>query len=258
VATGVLITSAIGVSSDRPAWLALGREVNEALDACGYPLCKGNVMAGNPACCLTQGEWLARFDAWIDRGAPEDLLNASIYFDFRCLAGDAALVGPMRALVQEQAARAPRFMKQMAENALHNAPALNWHGGIDTRSRGDREVVDLKLHGTSIFVDAARLYALAHRVPATGTRARFEAVARALGVPAHEAEAWVGGFEYLQMLRLRQQLGSDRSGDAVPAGDPNPNLVDVGALNDIDRRVLKESLRIARQLQQRIRMDYLR
>ena len=84
---------------DRPAWLAFAREVNEALDACGYPLCKGNVMASNPECCLTQAEWLARFENWIEHGAPEDLLKASIYFDLRPLAGDV-VAGPAVARVR--------------------------------------------------------------------------------------------------------------------------------------------------------------
>jgi CBS domain-containing protein len=242
---------------DRASWLAFADEVNEALDACGYPLCKGGVMARNPRCCLSQGEWLARFADWIDHGAPEDLLQASIYFDFRPVAGNAALTEPMRDLVRQRAARNPRFIKQMAENALRNAPALNWHGGIDAQAEGGREAVDLKFRGTAIYVDAARLYALAHGVAATGTRARFEAVAQAMGVPAHEAQAWIGGFEYLQMLRLQVQLAADRRDPAKPV-DGNPNRVDVAGLNDIDRRILKESLRIARQLQQRIQLDYLR
>jgi len=37
----------------------------------------------------------------------------------------------------------------------------------------------------------------------------------------------------------------------------NPNLLDLASLNDIDRRILKESLRIARRLQQRIELDFL-
>ncbi|MES2960531.1 MAG: DUF294 nucleotidyltransferase-like domain-containing protein [Pseudomonadota bacterium] len=242
---------------DRPTWLAFAHEVNEALDACGYPLCKGNIMASNPDCCLTQREWLARFADWIDHGAPEDLLNASIYFDFRALAGDAALAQPMRDMVTQQAGRNARFMKQMAENALRNGPALNWHGGIDVQTQNGQGVIDLKLHGTAIYVDAARLYALAHGVPLCATRERFEAVAKAMGVAAQEAEGWIGGFEYLQMLRLQVQLARDRR-EAVDASDGNPNLVDVAALNDIDRLVLKESLRVARRLQQRIEMDYVR
>lgn len=242
---------------DRPPLLAFAREVNEALDACGYPLCKGNVMASNPECCLTPTEWMQRFGDWIDHGAPEDLLNASIYFDFRPLAGDATLAKPMRELITQHAARNARFMKQMGENALRNGPALNWHGGIDAHAQGDQSVLDLKMHGTAIYVDAARLYALAHGVSATSTRERFESVAGPMGVPAQEAEAWIGGFEYLQLLRLQVQLERD-SRQAVDAADGNPNLVDVGALNDIDRRVLKESLRMARRLQQRIELDYLR
>ena len=32
---------------------AFAHEVNLALDACGYPLCHGGIMAGEEACCLT-------------------------------------------------------------------------------------------------------------------------------------------------------------------------------------------------------------
>jgi CBS domain-containing protein len=240
---------------DRPALLAFALEVNEALDACGYPLCKGQIMASNPECCLAQQEWLARFGAWIGQGAPEDLLKASIYFDARALAGAHALAKPLREAIERDAARNARFMKQMADNALRNAPALTWSGGIDTQTRDGQQVVDLKLRGTAIYVDAARLFALAHGAAATGTRARFEAVAAAMGAPAQEAEAWSAGFEVLQMLRLRVQLDA-ASRQAVDAADGNPNLVDVGALNDIDRRMLKEALRVARRLQQRIELDH--
>jgi CBS domain-containing protein len=242
---------------DRPALMAFARECNEALDACGYPLCKGNVMASNPECCLSQQEWLTRFADWIDHGAPEDLLNASIYFDLRSLAGAAALAQPLREMVAREAARNARFMKQMATNALRNGPALTWTGALDTRDEQGQQVLDLKLHGTAIYVDAARLYALAHGLAATGTRARFEAAARAIGVPASEAEAWISGFEYLQLLRLQVQLRTDAPA-GVDSSDGNPNLIDVSSLNDIDRRVLQESLRVARRLQQRIELDYVR
>ena len=70
-------------------------------------------------------------------------------------------------------ARVPRFIKQMAENALAQRRAA----GLARRHRRCRRrrprMVDLKLHGTAIFVDAARLYALAHGIAATSTRARF-------------------------------------------------------------------------------------
>ena len=239
---------------DRPAWLAFARRVNDALDACGYPLCKGNVMASNPDCCLTADEWCARFAQWIDHGAPQDLLNASIYFDFRPLVGRTELAAPLRELLLGRAPQVPRFMQQMALNALNNRPPLNWLGGIDTQQVGEREVIDLKMHGTVIFVDAARLYALARGIGETGTRQRFEAVARVWQTEPRESEAWIGGFEFLQMLRLRVQM--ERTG--VPSGEGNPNLLPLDALNEIDRRVLKECLRVGRRLQQRMELDYRR
>jgi CBS domain-containing protein len=185
-------------------------------------------------------------------GAPLDLLHASIYFDFRPLVGNAALAQPMRELVIRRGASVPRFVKQMAQNALANRAPLNWHGGIETTKVEGRAMLDLKFHGAMIFVDAARLYALAHGVAHTGTRERFEAVAVVQKVPPHESEAWVRGFEFLQMLRLQVQMARD------PAAPGNPNLIELDALNDIDRRVLKEVCRVARRLQQRIALDYQR
>lgn len=246
-----LVFAAEDPDAERPRWLALALEVNEALDRCGYPLCKGQVMASNPACCLSADEWERRFAHWIEHGAPEDLLNASIYFDLRPLCGNLALAQPLAAMPAREAARVPRFLKQMAENALRNRAPLNWRGAIETEDAGDVRALDVKLHGTAIFVDAARLFALAAGTPVLGTRARLLAAAPALNVAAQEAEAWVAAFEFLQTLRLRVQLGAD----TAPA---EPNRVDVAALNEIDRRMLKEAVRIARRLQQRIELDYRR
>ncbi|MDO9095107.1 MAG: DUF294 nucleotidyltransferase-like domain-containing protein [Rubrivivax sp.] len=241
---------------DRAAWMALGAEVNDALDACGYPLCKGGVMARNADCCLTTQEWGGRFAQWVEHGAPEDLLKASIYFDLRPLHGNVALVQPLQELLANMPARVPRFVKQMADNALQHGPPLNWRGALDTRDEGGRAWLDLKLQGTALFVDAARLYALAHGLPALSTRARLEAAAPLMRVAPQEGQAWIAGFEFLQMLRLQVQLrGTDTANDVVEA---NPNLIDVNTLNDIDRRMLKETMRMARALQQRIELDYRR
>jgi CBS domain-containing protein len=240
---------------DRPVWLAFGREVNEALDRAGYPLCKGGVMAGNPACCRTPAEWADRIGSWIEHGAPQDLLDASIYFDLRPVAGHLALAAPLQRLIAQAPARVPRFLKQMADNSLRRGVPLNWRGGLDPTGEGAHAWIDLKLQGTAIFVDAARLYALAHGLDVQGTRARLEAAAPLMGAAEREADSWVASFEFLQMLRLQLQLGHR---GPLPGPDDNPNRIDVKQLNDIDRRLLKESLRAARHLQQRLQLDYQR
>lgn len=227
--------------------LAFARDVNLALAECGYPLCRGGVMAGEEGCCLTLRQWRERFSQWIEHGGPADLLNASIYFDLRPLAGAHPLAEALTGEVRESARRTPRFLKQLALNALARGAPLNWMGGIAANEQG---TVDLKLQGTAIFVDAARLYSLAWGVPATNTRERLEGVGARMGLARAEYEAWVGAFEFLQMLRLRIQLEGQ--------GGAEPNRLRLDDLNDIDRRMLKESFRLARMLQQRMHLDYER
>ncbi len=234
--------------SDREAALRFAREVNLALDLCGYPLCRGGIMAGEPACCLTLRQWRERFAHWIEHGAPQDLLQASIYFDFRVLSGDAGLAEDLRREVTEAARRAPRFIKQLTLNALTHSVPLNWTGSIAVDDAG---LIDLKLQGAAIFVDVARIYSLSHGITVTNTRERLEAIGELLGLAPPEYEAWVSGFEFLQTLRLRIQL----EGTASPQ---QPNHIEVARLNDIDRRILRESFRVARSLQQRLQMDYAR
>ena len=110
-------------------------------------------------------------------------------------------------------------------------------------------MVDLKHHGTAVFVDVARLYALALGVPAVGTRERFEAIGPLLHMSAADSDAWIAAFEYLQMLRLQVQMRDD-----VPL--ETANQVELEALNHIDRHMLKESFRVARRLLAKLERDY--
>jgi CBS domain-containing protein len=246
---GLVLDDAVD-DAEHARWLAMAQQANEALDACGYPLCKGGIMAGRPACCLRQRDWAARFAHWMAQGEPEDLLAASIYFDLRPIAGHHALAAPLRALIAEGAPRHPRFLRLLAENSLRLRPALNWHGGVATEA-GDagQQWVDLKLHGSAVFVDAARFFTLARGINAATTRERLLQAGAALGAAERERETWAGAFEVLQMLRLRVQIDTP--------GAEHPNRIDLRALHHIDRRLLKEALRVARQLQQRISLDWL-
>lgn len=247
---GLVLADEVG-DTERDAWLAMALAVNRTLHACGYPLCKGQIMASNPACCLRQREWTERFERWMEHGAPEDLLKASIYFDLRALAGAAALAVPLREHIAQRARQLPRFRKQLADNALRMQPALNWRGALDAEEEGGAARIDLKRAGTAVFVDAARLLALAAGVTATSTRERLLQSAQRSGARAEDAEGAVAAFELLQMLRLRQQV---RAGPG--ADDAAPNRVDIHQLTAIDRRLLKEALRAARELQQRLALDY--
>jgi len=235
----------------REQFLKFAREVNEGLDACGFPLCKGNVMASNPDYCLRQRQWLARCANWIDRGTPQDLLDASIFFDFRGLAGNLSLLDPIEEQVTRAAARAPRFIALLAGNANQWKVPLTLFGGVDTTRIDGHSIIDLKLNGTALMVDFARIYALAHGITERGTKPRLEAVARVLEYDEKRAADWTSAFEYLQTLRLKAQMSE-------PVVQGNPNALDVDSLSKVDKVILKAALNVTKTMQQRLQLDYVR
>ena len=234
----------------RERLLAFARDVNASLDALGFPLCAGNVMAGNPDLCRSADEWKDKFLAWIREPTPQALLNANIVFDFRPLYGNTTLCDALRTWLFGHTKSSPLFLRFMVENALAVEPPL---GLIRTfvvdDEPGVEGTLDLKTRGTRLFVDCARIFALAHGIADTGTAARLRAAGTLLHVEPRYIDATVEAFQFLQMLRLRQQ-------DQPPTVAANPNRLDPSSLNEIDQRMLKEAFRQARHVQERLRISY--
>ncbi len=250
---GIIFTVSEGETPDqvRASLLPLAERINRALDACGFPLCKGEIMAMNPRWCLSLDEWKTCFARWIDSGDPESLLNASIFFDFRPLLGQENLAEELQTWLLAKTVANPRFLHQMAANALRNRPPLGLVRDFVVDGEGDQaNTLDLKLNGATPFVDAARVFALATGVAATGTAARLRAAAPKLNIPESEVEAWLSAFFFIQMLRLNGQH------EEMQAGKTMDNRIDPEELNDLDRRILKESFRQARKVQARLALDY--
>jgi len=239
------------LESARERFRAFAHQANIALDACGFPLCKGNIMACNPKWRLTPEEWRSVFAGWIRTPQPEALLNAAIFFDFRALAGEARLAGELRENVLQAAAGNASFRRALAESAIRVKPPLRLLRDFTPDESAEFPgTLDLKGYGARPILDAARLLALAHGVAATSTAARLRGAAAAGALPQAEAGALADAFHYIQILRLRRQyLDSD-----VPAGAEN--RIDPERLNAIDRRILKETFRQAVILQERLKLDY--
>ena len=139
----------------------------------------------------------------------------------------------------------------LAENALNSQVPINWFGAIEPTEINGQKTIDLKLQGTALMVDAARIFSLAHGIEAINTRERLAAVGHALNVPDVESAAWITAFEFLQTQRLAVQIGE-------VSINGNPNVIDIDQLNSVDRSILKESLLKVRSLQQHLQLDYVR
>jgi CBS domain-containing protein len=204
-------------------------------------------MARNPRWCLSLDEWLARFDGWIVDPDPQALLDAAIFFDFRMLHGRERLAEALRERLLALAARTPRFLRQMAEQAVAVHPPLGVFSDFVTEESAEgRATLDLKLSGSRLFVDAARILALGQGVAHTGTAERLRQAGHKLGISADETSSVVEAFFFIQMLRLRRQVAAPEARNRIAPVE----------LNEVDRRMLKESLRQARRVQQRLALDY--
>lgn len=242
-------TDAVAAESWRSRLMGFATDVNAALDVVGFPLCTGKVMASNPELCLTMEEWKAKFLGWMREPTPQALLAANILFDFRPLYGDTTLADALRTWLSGYTQESRIFLRLMVQNALEVEPPLGLIRAFATdEGPANKGTIDLKTRGTRLFVDAARVFALALGIAETGTAARLRVAGKRLQVEDRHVAATIDAFHFLQLLRLRQQDLPEERGDA--------NRIEPAALNDVEQRMLKEAFRQAKELQRRLRLSY--
>jgi CBS domain-containing protein len=233
----------------REAFLPFARAVNERLAQCGFPLCKGNVMASNPELCLSVNEWQAKFGGWMRVNSPQALLDATIYFDFRSIYGEEELADQLRDWVLKRVPGETLFLRFMAGNAVQVEPPIGFIREFTFDKNPDfPHTLDLKASGARLFVDAARILALANGVTETGTAQRLRAVAARGKLGGEDVNAVIESFFYIQQLRLKNQQGDVSEGAA--------NRVDPDDLNELGRLVLREAFKQAKRLQSRLQLEY--
>jgi len=235
----------------RERLLPIAREINQRLAQCGFTLCKGNIMAGNPELCLSRQEWSRRFAGFVLEATPENLLSSSIYFDLRTIWGPNEGCEQLRSELLGRVANNSLFQKMMAENALRQRPPVGrFRDFVVARSGADKDTLDLKVQGLTPFVDGARLLALANGIGAVGTLERLRALIAKGVIDTLDGAAYEEAYQFIQQTRMQQHQLQARN------EQPYSNRVDPDHLNHLDRRILRESFRQAQRLQSSLAMRY--
>lgn len=223
----------------RSMLLPLAQQTNLALAEVGFAPCGRNNLAGNPQFCLSMEEWHDRFTGWIDYAEGDGLVHAEPFFDFRPRFGEVTLAERLRHWLTNRCKGNRDFLRRLTSNTFRHQPPLEvlrlGEGGEEHYSEG----LDLKRYGTEPFVDAARILALGLGVETTTTTTRLREAGATLGVDHQDIDAWLEGFNFIQLVRLRQQIGNT----------PQADLLNIDSLNDLDRRILKEAFRQGRKVQ---------
>lgn len=231
----------------RDLFLQFAQDVNQRLADCGFALCPGKIMAGNPTWCLSLDEWREQFIEWVRRPEPEALLNASIFFDLRPLHGALELGDQLRTLLLSMTSSTPAFQHLMAANALQAETPLSFRGEVAVDDSGE---VDLKKYGSRIFVDAARIFALTTGTRCVNTADRLRLAGKGIGLPDQEIFGLEAAFSHILRLRLAQQIRAGSHGMTAGYG------LKPADFNDMDQAILREALKQAKRLQLRLKLNY--
>lgn len=242
---------AVEAAERRERLLPLAQHINQSLALCGFSLCKGNIMAGNPELCLSRVEWARRFGAFIREATPENLLGSSIYFDLRVVWGEERGCEQLRQGILDQVADNRLFQRMLAENALLRRPPVGrFREFVLTRKHGEKATLDLKVQGLTPFVDGARLLALANGIHANNTLERLRQLVDKAVIEPLDGAAYEEAYHFIQQTRMQQHQLQTRE------NLPYSNRVDPDSLNHLDRRILRESLRQAQRLQSSLSLRY--
>lgn len=242
---------AVEAAERRERLLPLAQHINQSLALCGFSLCKGNIMAGNPELCLSRVEWARRFGAFIREATPENLLGSSIYFDLRVVWGEERGCEQLRQGILDQVADNRLFQRMLAENALLRRPPVGrFREFVLTRKHGEKATLDLKVQGLTPFVDGARLLALVNGIHANNTLERLRQLVDKAVIDPLDGAAYEEAYHFIQQTRMQQHQLQTRE------NLPYSNRVDPDSLNHLDRRILRESLRQAQRLQSSLSLRY--
>ncbi|MBY6346840.1 CBS domain-containing protein [Providencia rettgeri] len=235
----------------RALLLPFALRVNEALDRCGMAWCTGNIMASNPELCLSEAEWLHRFQIMIERPAPEQLLESTIYFDCRAIWGQSSLLHRMQRRVLGMVNDNHVFQRMLAQSTCQTRiPSGKKRSRLEALMGQGDDKIDIKKHALAPMVDVLRVLALAHGCELPSSLDRLAVLTQRGVFTAEESEGLCEAYRYLQLLRLQHHQTQLQQGQ-----EPN-NLVRLSGLGALDARVLREALSQVRRAQRILAFRY--
>jgi CBS domain-containing protein len=218
----------------------LARRVVNSLMEAGLPPCAGGFMATH--WCKTLDDWQRLFTAWLRSPEPKALLDASIFFDFRPVAGALSLE-PLHELIGA-AASERLFLAHMLKGALEFQPPL----GIFNRLRTEEGKIDLKKTAIMPIVGMARVAALAAGSRRRSSFDRLDVAASSRAILSRDtAQALAEILPFLLRLRVNAQLA------ARHVDQPLDNRITLAQLSTFERRQLREAFVLIKNTQDELR-----
>ncbi|MBW6520950.1 MAG: CBS domain-containing protein [Desulfoarculaceae bacterium] len=210
---------------------------------CGYPLCPGEIMATNPLWCQPLSVWKKYFDHWVAEPDPRELMNATIFFDFRAGFGETMLAEDLRTHLNMMIVGKELFLFHLARQCLDSRVPLSFFNNFIMEKDGEhKNRLDIKRQGLTPFVNFARVLALKFGVKETNTLARLKALMESEHIQEDLWSVASQAYELQMQQRLVHQLKQ------IEAGILPDNHIDPADLSELERRMLKDAFTVIERL----------
>ena len=237
----------------RTYFLSLAEKVVSGLEQCGFPRCKGRVMAVNPKWCQPFHVWKEYFRHWIldVDYPPEEVLATFVFFDCRAIYGQYELASRIAGHILELLDEGKSFAREMAKTAiLHKTPLGFFKRLVVEKSGEHKNKLNLKLNGLTPLVDAIRTLALSQKVFDTNTLDRISSLVEKESLTPAEADDLRDAFNVIMLIRVRHHVNVLRQG-GIPDNYVNPDELSI-----IQRTMLKEAFKTIDRLQGLLELRY--
>jgi PAS domain S-box-containing protein len=228
-------------------FLKLGETVCNALNTIGYSFCKGEIMAKNPKWCQPLSVWENYFTSWIKTPEPQQLLDATIFFDFRIVYGDKTFTEKLKTTVSTAISNHPLFLYHQAYNTFNIKPPHISTGTILSDKHAD--IVDLKSAVIPIIM-FARTYAFQNNIDCENTIDRLTALRDRNIINVNMADEIIFAYNFLMQLRFKNQVS------LLHNNKPVSNILNTKLLIDIELYILKKVLSTIPEFQNKIKTDF--
>ncbi|MEI6898229.1 MAG: putative nucleotidyltransferase substrate binding domain-containing protein [Psychromonas sp.] len=229
---------------DRLYFHKLSKWVSNALDSCGYPICKGKFVATNPKCSQPMRVWKAYYDKWVTNPEYNCLLNMSVFLETRCIYGNQQFNNDLQSHLFTVIEKSNRFLPSLIEDYTYVSPPLSiFNSSVLEKSGKQTNHLNIKKCALTLIVDLARIYGLSAGSTQTETTIRFTDAYDKKLLTEDMLKNILGAFRFITQVRLSYQLIELKEGHDLD------NLIDPNVFGNFERKHLKDAFRIISELQ---------
>jgi CBS domain-containing protein len=229
-------------------FLELSKKITSKLFFVGYEYCPAQMMASNPAWCLSLTEWKIQFNTWIIKPTEDAVMMCTIFFDYALIYGDQGLINKMSKSIFKSIKNYEIFLNFLGRNALRNPSPLGFFRQFLVEQDGEhKNQFDLKSRALMPLIDAARLITLSHNIKdKNNTIERFKKLAIIEPQNKDLYFSCIDSFKILLRFRVIQGIKHNDSG----------RFVDLNNLSKAEKLKLKGCFKPIKDIQELLNVRY--